>query len=325
MKLFVYEYNKRVLKEIFDECSEKYKIPYEYSSFVPTMENVKGLKGFDAINIGVTKVDKQLLNEMNKVGIKYITSHSVGLEHIDLDCAKKLGIKVFPSPYSPNSVANYTIMLMMMCCRKINIILEDMKKENYYIDNKIGVDISSCTIGVIGTGNIGKTVLKHLSGFGCNLLAYGHNTDSDISNIATCVSLDELLKKSDIISLHVPSRPENRHLIDSKTISKMKTGVIIINTARGDLINTKDLINALKTKKVSCVALDVLEYEQKIFVDKNGQLKFKDDLAYKKYKELADELLNLNEAIVLPHKAYLTKQAEKQMIESAFKQLSKYK
>ena len=174
-------------------------------------------------------------------------------------------MKVANVDYPPNGVANFAIMLMLMSLRKAGHILKRGEAQDYSLQGKIGRDISTCTVGVIGTGRIGRTVLQHLSGFGCRLLAYDLYPNDEVKKIAEYVPLETLLAESDVITLHTNATEENHHLIDTKAIESMKPGVTIINTARGKLIDSDALIAGLESSKIGAAGLDVLENENGLY------------------------------------------------------------
>ena len=179
--------------------------------------------------------------------------------------ARELGMKVSNVDYPPNGVANFAIMLMLMSLRKAGHILKRGEVQDYSLKGKIGRDISSCTVGVIGTGRIGQTVLKHLSGFGCSLLAYDLYPNQEVKKIAEYVPLETLLAESDVITLHTNATEENHHLLDAAAFAKMKPGVTIVNTARGKLIDSDALLAALESGQVGAAGLDVLENENGLY------------------------------------------------------------
>lgn len=313
MKVFVYNLRDFDEKLYFDKFSNYYGYEYGYTNEYPSLENAELAKGYDAIVIIPCDMSAPILGKFNSIGVRYITTRSIGVDHIDVNRAKELGLKVSNVSYSPNSVANYTIMLMMMSCRRITHILKRGELQDYSLKGKMGREISNCTIGVIGTGRIGGTVLQHLSSFGCRLLAFSIHQNSEVSKYAEYVDLETLFKESDIISPHVPSVPENYHMINKKSLSLMKDNVIIINAARGDLINTDDLIDALESGKVGAAALDVIENESGLYyLNKSGDVISNRNLAL---------LRSFPNVILSPHTAFYTDEAISDMVENCFKSL----
>lgn len=313
MKVFVYNLREFDEKLYFDEFSKCYGYEYAYTNEYPTLENSELARGYDAINIIPCDMSAPMLEKFHSLGVKYITTRSIGVDHIDMNRAEELGLNVSNVSYSPNSVANYAIMLMMMSCRRITHILKLAELQDYSLKGKMGREISQCTIGVIGTGRIGRSVLKHLSGFGCRLLAFDVYQNKEVQEYAKYVDLETLFKESDIISTHVPSVPENYHMINEKSIALMKDNVIIVNTARGDLINTNDLIVALESGKVGAAALDVIENEAGLYYHNlSGEVINNHDLAL---------LRSFPNVILSPHTAFYTDEAISNMVESSFKSL----
>lgn len=265
MKIFAYALREFDEKDFFDQYSKEFHCEYGYTTEYPSPENVELAKGYDAISATPCDLGADMLDLFYQAGVRYIATRSIGFDHIDLNRAKELGMGVARVSYAPETVADYAIMLMLMCCRKIYPILERAKLQDYTLRGKMGKDICDCTVGVIGTGQIGTTVIKHLSSFGCRLLAYDLYPNEECAKIAEYVSLEELYAKSDIITLHTPSTQENYHMLSSPAFGQMKDDVIIINTARGALINTDALIDALTAGKVGYAALDVLENEDGLY------------------------------------------------------------
>lgn len=265
MKIFAYALREFDEKEFFEQFSKEFHCEYGYTTEYPSPENVELARGYDAISATPCDLGADMLERFYEVGVRYIATRSIGFDHIDLVRAKELGIGVSHVSYAPETVADYAIMLILMCCRKIYPILERSKVQDYTLKGKMGKDLCDCTVGVIGTGQIGKTVMKHLSSFGCKLLAYDLFPNKECAELGSYVSLEELYAKSDIITLHTPANAESYHMLNSKAFSQMKDDVIIINTARGALIDTDALIEALESGKVGHAALDVLEQEDGLY------------------------------------------------------------
>lgn len=265
MKIFAYAMREFDEKDFFERFSKELNCEYGYTTAYPSPDNVELARGYDAISATPCDLGAEMLDRFYAVGVRYIATRSIGVDHIDLQHAKELGMGVSHVTYGPETVADYTIMLMLMCCRNIYHILERSKVQDYTLQGKMGRNLCDCTVGVIGTGQIGRTVVKHLSAFGCRILAYDLYPNEACKDMVEYVSLEELYAQSDIITLHTPATAENYHLLDAKAFAKMRDNVIIINTARGTLIDTTALIEAIEHKKVGHAALDVLEQENGLY------------------------------------------------------------
>lgn len=308
MKILVYSYREDEA-EYFEEFSKKYKIEIIQCKDAPSFENVGLSEGIECISIVTTIIGAELVEKFYEAGVRFISTRTIGYDHIDTKKAQELGIRVGNVTYSPNSVADYTVMMILMATRKMKTIMERSNGQDYSLMGVRGRELKNLTVGIIGTGKIGQTVIKRLSGFECELLAYDLYENEEVKKYAKYVSFDNLLENSDIITLHVPGGDENYHIINKTSISKMKDEVFIINTARGSLINSTDLIDAIEQKKICGAALDVIENESDIF-----------------YKDLKCEILGNRElsvlrafpnVIVTPHTAFYTDQAVSDMVENS--------
>lgn len=313
MKMFFYALRQYDELKYVEKFAEQYDFEYAYTSDYPSLENVKLAKGFDAVSIITNPMYPEILDAFHAAGVKYISTRSIGYEHIDVKYAHSIGMRVSHVVYSPNSVANFTIMLMLMACRNMPWIMKKADCQDYSLKGKVGKELSTSTVGIIGTGNIGKTVIKHLSGFGCRMLAYSLYEDEEVKKYAEYVSLDKLLAESDIISVHVPGNAENTHLLDAVAFDKMKDGVIIVNTARGLIIDTKALLDSLKSGKIGFAALDTFEGEAGLYyLNKETERLDNDNMAL---------LKSFPNVILSPHMAFYTEQAVSDMVENSIKGL----
>ena len=211
--------------------------------------------------LGYSRVDRPLLEAMVQKGIRYLSTRTIGYDHIDTAAAKALGVHVYHTHYAPNNVADFTVMMMLIMLRKAKISICRALVNDFSLDGLMGRELRSLTVGVIGTGKIGAAVIRDLSGFGCKILAYAHHPDPSLAGLAEYVELDQLYAQSDIVTLHVPLTQANYHMIDAGALGKMKRGVILINTARGQLIDTESLIDALESGQVGGAGIDTLEEE----------------------------------------------------------------
>ena len=259
-------------------------------------ENAKLAAGNQCISIGHKfQVSESALWVLKAVGVKYISTRSIGCNHIDTAAAKRMGIAVGTVAYSPDSVADYTLMLMLMAVRGAKSTIQAVAEQDFRLNRIRGKELRHMTVGVIGTGHIGKAVMERLKAFGCRILAY----DRGKREKANHVSLHELLLGSDIVTLHVPLCDDTTHIIGQKEIDIIKNGAFLINTGRGALIDTKALVNGLNSGKLGGAALDVLEGEER-FVYTNCVGKAIEH-------PFLSQLQNMPNVIITPHTAYYTK------------------
>lgn len=310
MKILAYSHRSDET-QYFKEFSEKYNVEVKLCDYEPNKDTADFAKGFDCISIITTKIPGELVEKFYKLGVKFISTRTVGYDHIDLKKANELGVHIGNATYSPNSVADYTVMLILMTIRKVKLIMERSNVQDYSLNGVQGKELPNLTVGVIGTGRIGQTVIKYLSGFGCKVLAHDIYEAESVKKHAKYVDLDTLLKNSDIITLHMPATNDNYHMINKNSIKLMKDGVYIINTARGSLINTSDLIEGIEGKKIGGAALDVIENEDNLYYnDSKGEILNNRDLLI---------LKSFPNVIVTPHTAFYTDQAVSDMVENSIK------
>lgn len=261
MKITVY--NCRPFDELdnFKKMEKETGVEIVCCPDAPDLDNMKLAKGSEAIDIITSKMTPELIEGFAGIGVKYIATRTIGYDHIDREACERFGIHVSNSPYGPNGVADYTVMLILMSIRKAKRILQRGNLQDYSLMGNLGREMKDLTIGVVGTGNIGRTVVKNLSGFGCRILAYDLYEGEEVKQYASYVPLEQLLSEADVITFHTPLTDENFHMINKESIDKMKDGVILINTARGGLIDSEALIEGLETGKIGGAGLDVVEDE----------------------------------------------------------------
>ena len=232
----------------------------------------------------------------------------IGRDHIDLLAARELGIRVAHAAYPPEGVANYAIMLMLMALRKIKLVMRCAAAQDFSLAGKIGRDLSSCTVGVVGTGAIGACVIRHLQGFGCRVLACDPVKRDELRALATYVSLPELLAASDVVTLHAPGLPENHHMIGGTELALMRQGAVLVNAARGSLVDTGALVEALESGRLGGAALDTIEHEEGLcYLDRSRDALPNRDRAV---------LSALPNVIVSPHMAFYTDEDVAGMVRS---------
>lgn len=301
-------------KEAFEKYANEFNLSITYESRLLNFDTVELTKGYDGVSIiGLCNVCEGVLEKLKENNINFVASRSLGYNNIDVEAAKRLGIRISNASYSPYCVSDYTLMLMLMTVRKASHIIARTHSMDYSLSAVQGREMHNLTVGVIGTGKIGTAVIKSLSGFGCTILAYDPKENDRVKAYAKYVSLDTLYHQSDIITLHTPLFASNRYMINEDTLSIMKDGVILINTARGELINTGALINALESGKVGGAGIDCFENEIGI-VHKDH------NYAIIKNRELAI-LKSYPNVTVTPHVAFFTDQAVLDMVLCSLKSL----
>jgi D-specific alpha-keto acid dehydrogenase len=268
--------------------------------------NIELAFGNRCISVGhKTQITNSTLLALSQAGVMYISTRSIGYNHINVKYAESVGISVENVAYSPDSVADYTLMLMLMAVRNAKSIIRRVDTHDYRLNDVRGKELRDLTIGVIGTGRIGTAVMDRLRGFGCRILAY----DNRPKTSAHYVSLDKLLQQSDIVTLHTPLDADTYHLLNRRRIEQMKHGAFIINTGRGSLLDTEALIPALEGGRLGGAALDVLEGEEGIFY------------ADRRNKSIESKWLlrlqQLPNVLISPHTAYYTDHALSDTVENS--------
>lgn len=249
------------------------------------------------------KLTDEVITTLAAKGVKLIALRCAGFNNVDLESAKRNKISVCRVPaYSPEAVAEHAVAMLLTLNRKTHKAYNRVREQNFSLNGLLGFNLHGKTIGVIGTGKIGKAFAKIMLGFGCCILAYDLYPDNELrASGAEYVSFQEVLKTADVISLHCPLTPENHYLISAATIEQMKPGVTIINTSRGGLINTNDMIAALKSGHVAYFGLDVYEQEEKLF--------FRDLSAAIIEDDKIQRLMSFPNVLVTGHQAFFTREA----------------
>ncbi|MBA7486900.1 D-lactate dehydrogenase [subsurface metagenome] len=249
------------------------------------------------------QLNSKVLTELLENGTSLIALRGAGFNNVDIVTAGELGLTVVRVPeYSPYAVAEHTVALIMALNRRVCRAHSRVREGNFSLEGLLGFELHGSTIGIVGTGRIGKIVAKILNGFGCVLLAFDPSPNSECRSFGVkYVSLDELYSKSDVITLHCPLMPRTCHMISAETISRMKTGVMLINTSRGALIDTKAVIEALKSGKIGYLGLDVYEEEADLFFEDLSNQIIQDDVLAR--------LLTFPNVIITSHQAFFTRNA----------------
>ena len=306
-------YNLREFDErpYFDQYAEKYGIRIVSTAESPTLENADLAKGCRFVNIITTPIQRPLLERFHALGVRYLVTRTIGYDHIDTKAAQELGIQIANTPYGPDGVAEYTILLMLMCIRKMRSIQHRFEGQDYTLKGLLGRELSDMTVGVIGTGRIGTRLIQMLTGFGCKVLAYSPHPNETAAQHATYCSLEALLQNSDLITLHAPATDATWHMLDAAAFSSMKDGVVLINTARGALMDTDALLANLQTGKIGALGLDVLENESALFYyDRREELLPNQDLYL---------LKSYPNVVVTHHMAFYTQQCVETMVRDSLR------
>ncbi|MFE8925537.1 D-isomer specific 2-hydroxyacid dehydrogenase family protein [Streptomyces rochei] len=268
--------------------------------------NAELASGSRSISVGhKTPIADATLLALGRAGVTYISTRSIGCNHIDVAYAGSVGIAVGNVSYSPDSVADFTLMLMLMAVRDAKSIVRRADVHDYRLNAGRGKELRDLTVGVIGTGRIGAAVVDRLRGFGCRILAH----DSRPKTPAEYVSLDELLQQSDMVTLHAPLTPDTYHLLNRRRIERMKQSALIVNTGRGALIDTEALVSELESGRIGGAALDVVEGEEGIF--------YADCRTRPIESKSLLRLQELPNVLISPHTAYYTDHALRDMVENS--------
>lgn len=272
------------------------------------------LENTQAISIlGHSKLNRDMLFDLKNRGIYYVSTRTMGYNHIDLTAAAEFGIRVANARYAPNGVADYTVMLILMSLRKYKQAMWRANVNDYSLFGLQGREMRDLTIGIVGTGNIGAQVIRNLSGFGCRIIAFDTRVNQSIEQLVDYVSLDELYSQADVISFHVPLLDSTFRMVSKQSLKKMKDGVILINCSRGELMHIGDVIDAIESRKIGALAMDVFENETGIYhLDRRTDIISNRDMAY---------IRQFPNVIMTQHIAFYTDTAVAEMVECGVKSL----
>ncbi len=304
-------------KTFFQAENNKYGHEIAYLEARLTAQTTRLADGYPAVCVFVNDiVDAEILSDLVGKGVSLIALRCAGFNNVDIKVAHEIGIKVVRVPaYSPHAVAEHTVGLMLALNRKIHRAYARVREGNFALDGLLGFDMRGKTVGIIGTGKIGQCVSELLHGFGCRLLAHDPYPNRDLINLGVeYVSLRDLFMQSDIITLHCPLMPETYHIIDDAAMRMMKQGVMLINTSRGALIDTPDVIDGLKDGKIGYLGLDVYEEEGDLFFEDLSDKVIHDDVF--------SRLLTFPNVIVTGHQAFFTSDAMKSISATTLSNIS---
>ena len=315
MKTAVFSLHKFEKPFLEEACADKHELVFFDTRL--TKDTVALAKGFEAISLFVSDdASAPVLEILSTLGIKYIVLRSAGFNNVDLLAANKLGIKVARVPaYSPYSVAEHAVALMLALNRKLIRAHNRVREMNFSLDGLTGFDMNGKTVGIVGTGKIGAIAAKILHGFGCRLLAFDVTENRDIKEKykVEYTNFDRLCRQSDIISLHVPMNEKTKHLINKASLEMMRPGAMLINTSRGGLVNAKDAVQALKSGQLGYLGLDVYEEEEGLFFEDHSDNILQDDTIAR--------LMTFQNVLITSHQAFLTDTALRNISETTIANL----
>lgn len=306
-------------RKVFDEHrSSEHEIDYFEARL--TAASAPLGRGYPVVCAFVSdQVDRAVIDDLAAHGLKLLALRSAGFNHVDLEACARHQITVVRVPaYSPHAVSEHTLCLLLALNRKIHRAYQRVRELNFSLDGLVGFDIHDKTIGIIGTGKIGRLFATAVTGLGARVLACDPSPSEEVRALrgARYGTLDELMASSDIISLHCPLTPATNHLINAGRIAQMKSGVIILNTGRGQLIDTAALIQGLKTGKIGGAGLDVYEEEEGIFFSDLSQEILHDDTLAR--------LLTFPSVLITAHQGFLTREALRNIAETTLRTISEF-
>lgn len=263
-RIYAFEVRKDE-EEYLQALAVEHHIELVCSPDLLTLEKIPALEEGSGVTVlGMNCYGEAEMEAFAKKNIHYLSTRTIGFNHIDLEAAERYGIHVCNARYAPNGVADYTVMMILLCLRSYKQALWRMQVNDFSLLGLLGKEMKDLTIGIIGTGSIGTQVIKNLSGFGCRILCYGRHRNPEAAAGGEYVSLEELYRQSDVISLHLALTPETHHIINRESITQMKDGVVLINCARGGLMDIHALIDGIEQEKIGALGLDTVEEEEGI-------------------------------------------------------------
>ena len=303
-------------KASFAYWSKEYQVELLEYTEVPTLENAGLVAGCEGVTmLGQGTIDRALLSKYRELGVKCLSTRTIGSDHIYLEAAKELGILVCNASYAPDAVADFTIMMMLMCLRQYKQAFWRGYVNDFSLAGLQGKNMRAMTIGVMGTGRIGQQVIRDLQGFGCRILAYDVYQNAEVAKMAEYVDIDTFYRECDIITLHMPLLPSTHHMINRESIAKMKKGVILVNCARGGLTDTEALIEGIESMQIGALGMDTAEGEEGIIhCDRRSDIIANRNWFY---------LHQFRNVIMTQHMAFYTEQSVDSMVQCGVEGLVK--
>jgi D-lactate dehydrogenase len=318
MRIAVFS-TKRYAREYLGSANDGHGHQLEFHESQLNESTVRLSDGAPVVCVFVNDdVSRPVLERLAADGARMVALRSAGYNHVDVDAAGELDIRLARVPaYSPNAVAEFTVGMILALDRKYHRAHARVREGNFSLEGLMGFDLAKRTVGIVGTGQIGLTVARILSGFGCDLLGYDPYPKDEVRDLGVSyVELDELLSSSGIITLHCPLTPETHHLIDERTLALVRRGVMIINTSRGALVDTEAAIEALKDGRIGQLGLDVYEEEGDLFFEDLSDQVIQDDVF--------SRLLTFPNVLVTGHQAFFTGDALSQIAETTLENVTAF-
>lgn len=316
MEMMVYHCRPDELP-LFQRWGEVLGIDWKGTADGLSLETAELAAGFSCVNVtSDTPVPGTVVDRLAELGVKLIACRTVGYEHVDAARARERGIGVTHISYSPASVADYTVMLMLMVTRNVKILMLRSLGQDYALTAVRGRELPGLTVGIAGTGRIGSLLARRLQGFGCRVLAWSPHPKGELAGVVTYTDRETLLRESDILSLHLRASPETHHFIDAAALAAMKPGAVLINTARGSLVDSAALIDAVESGHLGGAGLDVVEGDRPVYYrDHKNQVVAHREMAV---------LNSFPNVLMLPHMAFFTDEAVEDMVRNSMEGAKEY-
>ncbi len=247
------------------KTAEELKVEIVCTGDNPTIDNCNLAEGCGYVSVFTSPITAEMLDEYKRLGVRMVSTRSMGFDHIDMKHAQEIGMAVGHITYDPTGVAEFTVMDILMAVRRIKEINAKTMEGDFRLKGMLARQLKNLSVGIVGTGQIGLSVLRDLSGFGCKLYYWNRSNNEEANKYATRLGFEDLLQKCDVVSIHLQYNSYTHHLFDAEKIGMMKEGSILVNTSRGGLIDTEAMISALESGHLASVALDVVENEFDLF------------------------------------------------------------
>jgi len=310
---------KRYERTLLDELNAGHRHELVYFDTVLGPDTASLARGFPVVSVVVNDVvDRDVLTQLAAGETKLVATRSTGFNHIDVGAARELGVKaVRVADYSPNSVAEFAVGLLLALNRKIPRAYNRTREGNFELDGLMGFDLVGRTVAVIGTGKIGIIFARILAGFGCELLGFDLHHSPEFERLGgRYAEADEIVAEADIISLHCPLTPKTHHIVNARTLARVKRGALLINTSRGGLVDTEAVIEALKSGQLGGLAIDVYEQEASLFFKDLSSIVIPDDVIQR--------LVSFPNVIVTGHQAFFTREALGTILDTTLRSISDF-